>query len=122
MSFASDPGFVSRSRRITAASLRHWKVPTAIIDDAVLIVSELVTNAIEHGGRDTVLRIRLQGDDLCIEVADGKQTPAVLQTPTEDSESGRGLFLVALLTDQWGTSDGGATTWCTLRIPPGSTS
>ncbi|MBU6529682.1 ATP-binding protein [Streptomyces mayonensis] len=117
VSFEPAPAFVSPCRRITTASLRRWGVPEAVIDNVVLVVSELVTNAIEHGGSNTALRVCLNDGELRIEVADGNQSPATLQDPADDDESGRGLYLVALLAELWGTNDAGATTWCTLRLP-----
>lgn len=119
--FVPDPAFVSSCRRITAVMLRLWEVPEPAVENAVLIVSELVTNAIEYGGTETALRVRLSSNELYLEVSDGSSNPAVLQTPADDDESGRGLYLVALLTDRWGTSDCGTTTWCTLRLPKGRT-
>lgn len=116
LAFAPEPVFVGRCRRIATATLRLWEVPESVAENAVLIVSELVTNAVEHGGRETALRVRLSETELRIEVTDGNPRPAVLHTPADDEESGRGLYLVALLTDRWGTSDGGTTTWCTILL------
>ncbi|MFZ3572282.1 ATP-binding protein [Streptomyces sp. BH097] len=116
LAFAPEPVFVGRCRRIATATLRLWEVPEPVAENVILIVSELVTNAVEHGGTETVIRVRLSENELRVEVTDGNPRPAVLHTPADDDESGRGLLLVALLTDRWGTSDGGTTTWCTILL------
>lgn len=117
VAFAPDPAIVSQTRRATEAALSGWNIPESITYNAVVAVSELVTNAIEHGGQETALRVHLDEDELHIEVSDGLRKPAELRVADHDEESGRGLCLVALLTERWGTSDDGATTWCTLRVP-----
>ncbi|MGW4034372.1 ATP-binding protein [Streptomyces sp. NPDC004838] len=90
-----------------------------VTDDAALVVSELVTNAVVHsGGTRIALTLGLPADYLLITVHDGgpaRQHPEV-RRPGDDEESGRGLYLVRHLASArdgaWGTSDG--TTWCAL--------
>ncbi|MEU1905400.1 ATP-binding protein [Streptomyces hygroscopicus] len=53
---------VAHIRRITSAYMRFWGVPTSPADDVVLAVSELVTNAVEHGRGDVDLRVRHTGE------------------------------------------------------------
>ncbi|WP_235991087.1 ATP-binding protein [Streptomyces ureilyticus] len=106
-------------RRITRAQLRHWDL-TMLTDDATLVVSELVTNAIKHGkGRPVGLRVRRSAYELRIEVTDGTATPARLRSAGVADENGRGLFLVAAVAKEWGVSPDGTMTWCSLAIPDG---
>ncbi|MFF1678433.1 ATP-binding protein [Streptomyces sp. NPDC058256] len=86
-----------------------------LVDTALLVVSELFTNAIEHGeGQPVGLRVMHLAGELHIAVSDGNPTPAKLQTAGVDDESGRGLLLVSAVSKEWGVSDDGMTTWCVL--------
>ncbi|MEU1629341.1 ATP-binding protein [Streptomyces sp. NPDC020096] len=110
---------VWQMRRITAAHLRHWGL-TALADNAALVVSELVTNAIRHGqGRPVGLRVVRSARELRIEVTDGNPTPPRPRSAGITDESGRGLLIVAALAQEWGVSPDGRTTWCSLAIPEG---
>ncbi|MEV1081949.1 ATP-binding protein [Streptomyces sp. NPDC050211] len=106
-------------RQITRAQLSQWDL-TMLTDDATLVVSELVTNAIKHGkGRPVGLRVRRSACELRIEVTDGTPTPARLRSADLADENGRGLLLVAAVAKEWGVSPDGTMTWCSLAIPDG---
>lgn len=93
-------------------------------DDAALVASELVTNAVVHAGTEVCLTCRLEGDTgaLVVEVADrhpsraprggGPESPPAHDTP----EYGRGLRLVAALSESWGITyrPGTKTVWARL--------
>lgn len=113
-----DPGgqWVGRLRRISAAKLRLWGL-AALMDDAQLLISELVTNALRYGEGGQIefrLVITLQG--LLIEVNDGSAQRPRLNVVGASSETGRGLYLVDALADDWGVCPDGTTTWCTLSL------
>ncbi|MFH9955989.1 ATP-binding protein [Streptomyces roseolus] len=119
----SEPPHVKTSRRVAASALERWGgVPAMVADDAVLIVSELVTNAILHGGlgtREPVgLRIGHTGSELLIEVTDGNSQPAQVKAAGGTEMGGRGLLLVTRLADDWGVSDKNRTTWARLSTHP----
>ena len=85
------------------------------LEDARLIVSELVTNSVRHAGlaesQPIVLRAEITGASLHIEVSDeGRGFEATARSPTPGDNSGWGLFLVAQLADRWGVADGRPTT------------
>ncbi|WPB96109.1 ATP-binding protein [Streptomyces malaysiensis] len=86
-----------------------------------LIVSELITNAIRYGGGP--IRLRLIRDiTLICEVSDASSTsPRLLHARTTD-EGGRGLFLVAQLTQRWGTryTRTGKIIWTEQALPCGA--
>ncbi|WP_333768074.1 ATP-binding protein [Streptomyces sp. IBSBF 2435] len=112
-----DGRWVGRLRRISAAKLRAWNL-VSLMDDVQLLVSELVTNALRYGEDGEIafrLVITLQG--VLIAVNDGSSHRPRLSDVDEASETGRGLFLVASIADDWGVSPDGTTTWCTLRVP-----
>ncbi|MDH6222626.1 anti-sigma regulatory factor (Ser/Thr protein kinase) [Streptomyces pseudovenezuelae] len=107
---------VPAARHFARWSLIHWGLADwARADDLVLCVSELTTNAVLHGappGRGFLLRVRYDGDVLRVEVHDGGT--GVPRVADEPDEGGRGLFLVATLSDKWGVGerDLGKVVWC----------
>ncbi|WP_327352750.1 ATP-binding protein [Streptomyces sp. NBC_01304] len=123
--FASDTTCVARMRRLTAHCLRWWGLDQEaeqahdLAENAVLCVSELVTNAVRHGHGDGRLSIVCTVEDLYVEVADGNPEPAELRSASDDDTTGRGLVLVDALSTDWGVNDGGKTTWCVFNIPEG---
>lgn len=118
---AELPGNV---RRICCWKLSRWRVDRDVIDSVALVLSELVTNALVHGGPDVAVRIRLESGSLWIEVVDGSPTVPRVRIAGEDDESGRGLLIVdhtiAECGGDWGVSDDGTSTWCKipLEMPP----
>ncbi|MEU2901103.1 DUF6415 family natural product biosynthesis protein [Streptomyces sp. NPDC007056] len=111
------------ARRLTAARLRFCGLEP-LVDDAELIVSELVTNAIQHGaGGQVTFTMTVRDGFLRLAVHCETTGRPVVHHAGDDAEHGRGLFLVNCLASAhggtWGTSDDGTTTWCCLAIPGG---
>lgn len=119
MSFLPAEVHVGQMRRLTAHYLNRWEL-SRLVDDAVLVVSELVTNAVRHGGgRPVGFRVKRSSRELRIEVTDGNPTPAQVCSAVRTEENGRGLFLVEAVTDSWGVSADGMTTWGVFSISVG---
>jgi anti-sigma regulatory factor (Ser/Thr protein kinase) len=101
--------------------LRYWQLAlpdNTLMDRAVLVASELVTNAIVHARTELRLRVELRGDLLHLAVRDGNPRMLVI-IPGPEAEGGRGLWLVDQLARAWGVNrhpDGGKVIWCTLRL------
>lgn len=117
-----DATRVGALRRIAAAKLRYCGLDL-LIDEVLLIVSELLTNAVLHSGtRQITLSLRLEHGVLRIAVVDGMPGGARREDVNGEAESGRGLALVDALVREnggrWGTSGDGAETWCSLVVPP----
>ncbi|MFB7575494.1 ATP-binding protein [Streptomyces sp. NPDC056165] len=117
----ADARRVQMARRVTAARLRYCGL-TGLVDDATLIVSELVTNAIVHsGGTQVTFTMAIRDGSLCISVHDEMPGGPTVHNASSEAECGRGLFLVECFANArggtWGTSDAGATTWCRLALP-----
>lgn len=98
--------------------------PAGLLDSALLATSELVTNAIVHGGRDVTMVVRSSAGTIRVEVHDGGVESDVRPSPGrggQDDEGGRGLYIVAAVADRWGTSDGsrppGKAVWFELDPP-----
>ncbi|MFF3404406.1 ATP-binding protein [Streptomyces sp. NPDC002659] len=104
-------------RRIARAQLRLWKL-AGLADSAVLLISEMVTNALVHGqGTEFALRVIHSASEVRIEVYDGSPVRPYVCAAGPDDESGRGMTIVAATADAWGTSEDGRRTWCTLAVP-----
>ena len=84
--------------------------------DAVLMVSELVTNAVVYGIGTISLRINVQADALRIEVSDHCNV-ALAPTPTPGADGGWGLAVVDQLAIDWGVLEGRTTVWFTIDRP-----
>jgi len=122
------PGSARALVRAAAAEWTEACLPGAdrltdrLVDDAVLVVSELVTNAVVHAGTEVVLECRLEQDAgaLVVEVADHHPSraprDAEAEGPYETLEYGRGLRLVATLAEAWGVTfrKGTKTVWARL--------
>ncbi len=113
----SHPDSVARARR-TLLEL-DGRVAPARLEDLRLLVSEVVTNAIRHGGGDEApvrLRILEDGDHVRVEVQDpgaGFAPPDL--DPDPERAGGWGLWLVEQLADRWGISNrGGTCVWFEL--------
>ncbi|MCX4819012.1 ATP-binding protein [Streptomyces sp. NBC_01142] len=100
------PRSVGRARALLAAQARDWKIPDDVADTAVLLLSELMTNACRHArvpaGRAVRAAVSLVGDVLRVEVHDASDALPQPRSAAPDDESGRGLTLVAALADDWG--------------------
>ncbi|MEU7017243.1 ATP-binding protein [Streptomyces sp. NPDC046385] len=114
--FLPAPQRVKDIRQATAAFLRRSGVPQETADDVVLVVSELVTNAVRHGQGEISLRALASNGRVAITVSTQGSGRAVVREADLDAESGRGMFLVDALTDSWGVATG--MTWCILRYAP----
>lgn len=97
----------------------------AVLDDALLLISELVTNSVLHGGPPILLAIDCEGSALRVRVRDGSATTPQRRAESGSAEGGRGLALVELLSDAWGVDPvedehgSGKAVWFVLR-PDGS--
>ncbi|MFC5213513.1 SpoIIE family protein phosphatase [Streptomyces coerulescens] len=113
----SDPAVVSRSRAAVTAQLAEWGLEDLTFTTE-LIASELVTNAIRHATGPVQLRL-LRDRALICEVSDGSGTSPRLRRAQSTDEGGRGLFLVAQLTERWGTryTPDGKVIWTEQPLP-----
>jgi anti-sigma regulatory factor (Ser/Thr protein kinase) len=107
----------SRDARKAARSyLQEWHVPADVVDDALLVVSELVTNAVRHAGDESStieLELDRSGDHLRVALADGSKASPSPRSASHVAEDGRGMALLAALSDRWGIEprNGGKRVW-----------
>ncbi|MFC7917043.1 SpoIIE family protein phosphatase [Streptomyces sp. NPDC057386] len=112
-----DPARVTHIRQAAVEQLADWGLQEAAFVTE-LVVSELVTNAIRYG--TPPIRLRLIRDRALIcEVSDGSPTSPHLRRAHAYDEGGRGLLLVAQLTQRWGSRQlaGGKTIWAEQPLP-----
>ncbi|MCZ0207978.1 ATP-binding protein [Streptomyces sp. UMAF16] len=121
-----DPAEVGRARRWTRSRLAGSGITAdePLAETLILLVSELVTNAVVHTGRPAVLRLCLPGaaagsgapSPVRVEVADTSTRAPQPRCAGDDATGGRGLALVECLADRWGWSPEGAgkSIWCEL--------
>jgi len=116
-----EPAAAAAARSQVRAALREWKVPVDL-DIAVLLTSDLVTNAITHGDGETVtLAIRCSRDRLRIDVYDRSRSVLAAAGGPADADTGHGLILVAKLSTEWGSfrTPAGKAMYFALAFRPG---
>ncbi|KUM91926.1 hypothetical protein AQI88_34635 [Streptomyces cellostaticus] len=129
-----DPAEVGRARRWARSRLAGLGIGAdePLAETLILLVSELVTNAVVHTGRPALLRLSLPGAakeevaeaeaeaaesaTVRLEVADSSSRAPVPRCAGSDATGGRGLALVDCLADRWGWSPEGSgkSIWCEL--------
>lgn len=125
--FAARPSNVALARRHAQTTLSAWDIVPETADTAVLLISELVTNAciasatrLPHADHEAIITqtLRRYPDHIVIEVSDPDPRPPVLTDTGPDAESGRGLIIVQALSKEWTwfySPSGGKTVHCTLE-------
>jgi len=94
---------VRRARRTIAAFLDLSDVPRPVVDDLLLLVSELVTNAVIHAGSPAVVRLDADVERIKVAVSDlDPATQPSVTDPEPTASSGRGVLLVDRLAARWG--------------------
>ncbi|MEV0904151.1 ATP-binding SpoIIE family protein phosphatase [Streptomyces hokutonensis] len=113
-----DPARVAGARQAATDQLAAWGLEEeAFVTE--LVVSELVTNAIRYGQPPIQLRL-IRDRALICEVSDGSSTSPHLRRAHVYDEGGRGLLLVAQLTQRWGSrqTGSGKSIWAEQPLPP----
>jgi anti-sigma regulatory factor (Ser/Thr protein kinase) len=125
--YQPEPTAAAAARRFVRDTLRGWIVSEpapagrGLIDDAVLLTSELVTNAVVHAGTPVQVECRLAGGAVEVVVSDGHPArwvpePAENEISPAERTSGRGLLLPSALASAWGVTYGPASKSVWFRL------
>ena len=114
--YQPEPKAAAAARRFVRDTVAAWAVTGAadghgVVDDAVLLTSELVTNAVVHAGTPVQVTCRLADGAVEVVVSDGHPGRLVPEAPERDAvpserTGGRGLLLPAALASAWGVAYG----------------
>jgi anti-sigma regulatory factor (Ser/Thr protein kinase) len=113
------PEAARHARRFTRRTLLAWGVRPDVMDPALLVVSELVTNALVHTDGRVRLDLTLINHRLRIAVTDSSpRTPVKPTSLGWEATGGRGILLVEAMAESWGTVpvSGGKQVWCELQL------
>ncbi|MGR8012008.1 SpoIIE family protein phosphatase [Streptomyces hypolithicus] len=115
----AEPEVVGLARAAGAGQVAEWGLDELVFTTE-LVISELVTNAIRYASGPIQLRL-IRDRTLICEISDSGHTSPHLRRAAGDDEGGRGLFLIAQMTQQWGTryTTTGKTIWAEQALPPG---
>ncbi len=117
--FPREPESGHAARRWLREQCRSW-LPGWRCDDLLLVTSELVTNAIRHGQGPIEVALMFVPPSLSVWVQDGGHEPVAMVDAGPESLHGRGLHIVARLSEEWGAgadaSDRGNIVWAKFRV------
>lgn len=115
-SFTPEPTVPGDARRRLVPVLGGWGLTADDRDNALLVITELVTNAVEHARTRLTLMVSFTGAALLVQVRDESPTPPRLQPVDHRAVRGRGLQFVDALAHRWSftTDPTGKTVWAEL--------
>lgn len=117
LAIPADAAAIGHARRFTAAFLREHGV-AGLSDTVVLLVSELVTNALLHSSSSAELRLRLTKSALRVEVKDKSLATPYVKQYSDAATTGRGMLIVDTLAKSWGAEaeNSGKIVWFTMDV------
>lgn len=114
-----DPYSAAEAREHVRRLVRERDLDVRKLQSALLVTTELVTNALRHGEGDIELILRLDHEVLNVEVVDeGDGAGRGVRRRDEDEVGGWGLQIVDRLTDRWGVFEGTTHVWAELSLQP----
>jgi anti-sigma regulatory factor (Ser/Thr protein kinase) len=115
--FDPDREAPREARRLVAESFRKWRQNGDLLADALLVTSELTTNAVVHTRSRFSVTVRWQDGGVRISVRDASTVPPTLRQAGPAARFGRGMGLIATLSSCWGvdTTRDGKVVWAELR-------
>ncbi|MGN6252291.1 MAG: ATP-binding protein [Marmoricola sp.] len=102
----------SRARAFVRDQVAAARLPEDVLADLLVIVSELVSNAVQHGAGDPRLELRVRGTRVRVDVGDeAVDAPPMLRPHDRTASRGRGLGIISAVADQWGHEVRGGAKW-----------
>jgi anti-sigma regulatory factor (Ser/Thr protein kinase) len=114
----ADPTAPGRARALLRAAAREWDVDDELCQDAAMVVTELVANAVDHAHTPSTLTFGVDAEGLYVAVRDARPGPAPELRPIDaGAPRGRGLQMVDALSVRWGVTPhaDGKTVWAVLE-------
>ncbi|MET8759159.1 ATP-binding protein [Lentzea sp. NPDC004782] len=117
VTLSAEGGSCARARQVVRDAASSWELPEDLADDAQLVVTELVSNGIDHGEGLITLTVSRRPGGMLVEVHDESAKQPQLRPVDPNSARGRGMQLVQALSARWGTKpDGrGKVVWAELE-------
>jgi anti-sigma regulatory factor (Ser/Thr protein kinase) len=118
ITLAPERESVATARRFVREHLTGHDL-ALIVDDVILVASELATNALRHAGTAFTVTITAFPDDVVLAVEDGSLSIPVLVEAEDDDVVGRGMAIVDVVSRDWGVvvdADGGKSVWAAFDV------
>jgi anti-sigma regulatory factor (Ser/Thr protein kinase) len=114
------PESTPAARAFLSRLLNGWGLPDEVIDDASLLATELLSNAVRHGTGLVALRVEVEDGVVQVRVHDDNAEMPVVGHADLTSVDGRGLYILECVADQWGSDpdERGKTVWFRLKSAP----
>jgi anti-sigma regulatory factor (Ser/Thr protein kinase) len=113
----ADPSAPRRARALLHEAAEEWEVGDELFQDAAMVVTELVANAVDHAGTPSTLTVGMDERGLRVAVRDTRLGPPPRPGPIDPAAArGRGLQMVEALATRWGVTPhpDGKTVWAVL--------
>lgn len=107
-----------KARQFVSRRLSEWGVNRRTIEDAVLLATELVTNAVVHARTPMRLDVALDDGVVRVAVSDSDAGRPVLQEQNDKASTGRGLFMVDQVANDWSVVYGTGTKTVMFSLAP----
>lgn len=117
VTLSADGGSCARARQVVREAAASWGLSEDLADDAQLVVTELVSNGIDHGEGPLRLTVTRKAAGMLVEVHDRSPKQPQVRPVDPSSARGRGMQLVQALSVRWGTTaeNPGKVVWAELE-------
>ncbi|SHM57447.1 ATP-binding protein [Cryptosporangium aurantiacum] len=112
------PAATAQVRGRVRALLAQWRIGGTAAEDILLVVHEMVANVIDHARTPFRLAVQLCGSFVRVSVHDASRRPLVVRAFDPEATRGRGLPLIAAISERWGCSQqsDGKTVWAAIPV------
>jgi anti-sigma regulatory factor (Ser/Thr protein kinase) len=123
LEIAARPSEVGRIRRAIRAAVVRYGLDETHADLMQLVASELVMNAVLHGGPPVIVQLSIEPNNTVLEVYDGGPGMPAMSQDDDPAHARRGLRVVEGMCSDWGIipdQRGGKTVWCAIAYDTGA--